>query len=63
VRGKKNDYRIIDPLGTPYSYSSATGVVSLSPESKVKYLQVPHSYKDQLKVTNDELRIESADLP
>jgi tetratricopeptide (TPR) repeat protein len=48
VQGKKNNYRILDPLGTPYSYSSATGAVSLSSECKFKYLSVPHSYKEQL---------------
>ncbi len=54
VRGRKSRYRIVDPLGTPYSYNPATGAVSLSPESKIKYLSVPSSYKEQLQITNDE---------
>ena len=48
VRGKGEKYRIVDPLGTPYAYNPVTGAVSLSPESKVKYLQVPDSYRKSL---------------
>jgi hypothetical protein len=51
VRGKKDKYRIADPLGTPFQYNPATGAVSLSPESGVHYLEVPYSYKEQLRST------------
>jgi len=54
VRGKKDRYRIVDPLGAPYQYNPVTGAVSLSPESKVRYLNVPDSYRSQLRITNDE---------
>jgi tetratricopeptide (TPR) repeat protein len=54
IRGKKRTYGIVDPLGTPYSYNPVTGAVTLSPETKVRYLQVPYSYKEQLRMTNAE---------
>lgn len=38
--------KTVDPLGTPYSYDPETGSVSLSPESKVLYIEVPESYKE-----------------
>jgi hypothetical protein len=50
--GESGTYRIKDPLGTPYQYNPVTGAVSLSPETKVKYLAVPYSYKEQLRITN-----------
>jgi tetratricopeptide (TPR) repeat protein len=48
IRGQNAKYRIVDPLGTPYQYNSATGAVSLSPDSKIKYLDVPESYRQSL---------------
>jgi hypothetical protein len=48
VRGRRGKYRIVDPLGTPYRYNSATGAVALSPDTKVRYLAVPYSYKEQV---------------
>ncbi len=54
VRGRKGRYRIADPLGAPYQYNPVTGAISISPESKVRYLYVPDSFKSQLRITNDE---------
>jgi tetratricopeptide (TPR) repeat protein len=50
VRGKENRYRIVDPLGFPYRYNPATGEVSLSPESKIRFIEVPDSYKPSLTI-------------
>jgi tetratricopeptide (TPR) repeat protein len=47
-------YTTADPLGTPYAYDPQTGTVSLSPSSKVRYLKVPETYKNQLRMTYDE---------
>ncbi len=35
-----------DPLGTPYLYDRKDGSVRLSPRTKVRYLDVPASYRD-----------------
>jgi len=35
-----------DPSGIPYAYEPATGRVRLSPETGVRYLQVPQEYKE-----------------
>jgi hypothetical protein len=35
----------LDPLGTPYEYDAATGIVALSPASKVRYLKVDPAYR------------------
>lgn len=35
-----------DPLGTPYSYNRDDGKVQLSPQTKVRYLAVPDSYRE-----------------
>jgi len=51
---QKHSYPIIDPLGTPYQYLPITGVVTLSPDTKVKYQPVPEEYKQQLRITIDE---------
>ncbi len=45
---------LIDPLGTPYVYNPETGEVKLSPESKVRYLEVPESLKEELRMTMGE---------
>ena len=34
-----------DPSGVPYLYDPASGKVSLSPESKVRYLALPYNYR------------------
>ncbi len=47
VRGKAKPYRLLDPTGTPYEYNPATGTVSLSSNTTMKYLEVPNSYKEQ----------------
>ncbi len=38
-----------DPSGMPYEYDSARGEVRLSPQSKVRYLQVPDEYRAALR--------------
>jgi len=48
VRGKEGKYRVADPLGFPYQYNPVTGEVSLSPQSKIRYIKVPETYKPQL---------------
>jgi len=35
-----------DPSGVPYRYAAATGKVSLSPQSKVRYLSLPYDYRE-----------------
>ena len=35
-----------DPSGVPYRYDAATGKVSLSPQSKVRYLSLPYNYRE-----------------
>jgi tetratricopeptide (TPR) repeat protein len=54
MRAQKRSYNTLDPLGTPYLYIPVTGVVTLSPDSKVKYQHVPDEYKNQLRITIDE---------
>jgi tetratricopeptide (TPR) repeat protein len=54
MRTQKHSYTTTDPLGTPYEYIPMTGAVTLSPDSKVKYQQVPDEYKRQLRITIDE---------
>jgi len=46
VRGHSGKYSLLDPLGTPYLYDPSTGAVRLSPESKVKYLEIPEIYRE-----------------
>jgi tetratricopeptide (TPR) repeat protein len=36
----------VDPSGVPYDYDPSNGEARLSPESKVRYLEVPETYKD-----------------
>ena len=36
----------VDPLGKPYDYDPGTGVVKLSPQTKVRYVPIPMSYKE-----------------
>jgi len=54
VRGQSRPYALADPLGTPYQYDPATGSVRLSPDSKVVYLEIPESYKQELRLTIDD---------
>lgn len=42
---------IADPSGTPYEYNPETGAVKLSPQTKVRYLEVPENYKDEWRMT------------
>ncbi len=49
VRSQPGRYSTVDPLGTPYQYNPKTGILSLSPQSKVRYLEVPASYKELLR--------------
>jgi hypothetical protein len=48
-------YIPVDPSGVPYQYFSATGAVSLSPESKVRYLTLTYSYRDTFKANLEQL--------
>jgi len=44
--GLAGKYSLVDPMGTPYSYDPSTGRVWLSPDSKVKYLEIPEIYRE-----------------
>ncbi len=46
VRERWLRYVPSDPLGTPYSYNGDEGKVQLSPQTKVRYLAVPDSYRE-----------------
>jgi tetratricopeptide (TPR) repeat protein len=54
VRAQSRPLPLADPLGTPYQYDPETGSVGLAPESKVVYLEIPESYRPELRMTNDE---------
>ena len=54
LRSQKRRYNSADPLGTPYQYDPQTGSFRLNPESKIKYLKVPESYKEHLRLTVDD---------
>jgi len=51
---QKRRYNSADPLGTPYQYDPQTGAFKLSPESKVKYLKIPDSYRQELRLMFNE---------
>jgi hypothetical protein len=53
-RGRTRPYATVDPLGTPYDYDPETGNVWLSLDTKIKYIQVPQTYREQLRITIDE---------
>ncbi len=53
-RGRARPYPIVDPLGTPYDYDPETGNVWLSLDTKIKYIQVPQAYKEQLRIAIDD---------
>ncbi len=38
-----------DPSGVPYRYDAATGKVSLSPQSKVRYLSLDYDYRESFR--------------
>jgi hypothetical protein len=54
LRGQKRKYATVDPSGIPYEYNPQTGAVLLSSESKIQYLNVPETYTQQLRMTNDD---------
>ena len=54
LRGQKRRCATADPSGIPYAYNPQTGVVRLNPESKIRYLQVPETYKNDLRLTIDD---------
>ena len=35
-----------DPLGTPYDYDPGTGVVGISPDSEIHYIEMPEIYRE-----------------
>ncbi len=47
-------YNSADPLGTPYLYDPQTGTFKLNPESKVRYLKIPDSYKQEFRLMFNE---------
>ena len=53
-RGQKRRCATVDPSGVPYAYTPQTGAVTLNPESKIQYLQVPETYKNDLRFTIDD---------
>jgi hypothetical protein len=56
LRNRTRIYNTADPLGYPYQYDAVAGAVSLNPESKVKLLKMPESYKRELQMKNYELQ-------
>ncbi len=54
LRSKKHKYNTIDPLGTPYKYDPEIGAVTLSPDSKVRFIKVPDEYREQLRLRLEE---------
>jgi tetratricopeptide (TPR) repeat protein len=54
LRGQKRRRATADPSGIPYAYNPRTGAVRLNPESKIQYLQVPETYKNELRLTIDD---------
>ena len=54
LRGKSAGTRLWIPSGIPYDYDPQTGAVRLSPESKIRYLKVPETYKAAITNTNYE---------
>lgn len=54
LRGKTGRHSTADPTGIPYDYNPQTGIVRLNPKSKIRYLKVPETYRQQLRFTNDE---------
>ena len=53
-RGKANRYSTVDPSGIPYAYDRETGKVGLDPASKIRYLKVPETYREHLRLTIDD---------
>jgi len=49
VRAGFLDHVPLDPSGVPYQYNSATGAVTLSSASRVRYLEMPDNYRKTIK--------------
>jgi len=49
--GASRKIATVDPLGTPYDYDPETGVVELNPQTKVLFVAVPMSYKEDFLTT------------
>jgi hypothetical protein len=47
-RGEDRECAIVDPSGVPYAYDPKTGEVRLNPTSRLRYLKVPESYRQQI---------------
>ncbi len=41
----------VDPAGIPYMYDSVTGIVWLNPDSGVRYVRLPYSYRETFRET------------
>jgi hypothetical protein len=54
LRSQKRKYNSADPLGTPYQHDPQTGAFRLNPESKVRYLKIPDSYKQEFRLMFNE---------
>ncbi len=50
LEGQSGRHSLVDPLGTPYQYDSSSGSVRLSPDSRVRYLEIPEIYKEELRI-------------
>jgi hypothetical protein len=44
--GWPRELKTVDPLGTPYLYDRQTGEVSLSPDSRIRTVEIPRQYKE-----------------
>lgn len=51
LRGKARRYSTVDPSGIPYDYDMETGKVRLGRASKIRYLKVPETYRENLRLT------------
>jgi hypothetical protein len=49
LQNQRRRYNSADPLGVPYLYEPQTGSFKLNPESKVRYLKIPDSYKQEFR--------------
>jgi hypothetical protein len=54
LRDQSRKYATADPTGIPYAYNPQTGAVRLNPESRIRYLKVPETYKAHLRLTIDD---------
>lgn len=51
ISGESRKVMTRDPLGTPYDYDPETGAVKLNPQTEVRYVAVPMSYKEDFLTT------------